>query len=133
MMLRRMVIAAVALAAACGDSATAPAVDGIYSLQRVNGAPLPGVLVASATDTTRATGGTLTIRGDHTWGAEMVLAITTREVTVPSVTTASGTFTRSGETMTLRLASDGSYVSATVRGAQLVTVIEGVPLEFDRK
>ena len=133
MRLKPIVIAAAAVAAACGDSATAPALDGIYRLQRVNGAPLPGVLEASATDTTRATGGTLTIRGDGTWGAEMVLAITSPHVTVPAVTTVGGTFTRSGETITLRLASDGSVVSATVRGVQLTTTIEGVPLEFERR
>jgi hypothetical protein len=133
MRLKPMVIAAAAVVAACADSATAPALDGIYRLHRVHGAPLPGVLVASATDTTRATGGTLTIRGDRTWGAELVLAVTSRNVTVPAVTTASGTFTRSGETITLRLASDGSVVSATVRGIQLTTVIDGVPLEFERQ
>jgi hypothetical protein len=133
MRLKPMLIAAAAVVAACGDSATAPALDGIYRLQRVNGAPLPGVLEASATDTTRATSGTLTIRGDRTWGAELVLAITSRDVTVPAVSTASGTFTRSGETIALRLASDGSVVTATVRGSQLATVIDGVPLEFERR
>jgi hypothetical protein len=133
MTLRTVAIAAVAFAAACGDSPTSPAVDGIYRLQRVNGAPLPGVLQASATDTTRATGGTLTISTDRTWRAEVVLAITSRDVTTPGVSTASGTFTQSGQTITLRMAKDGSVVNATVDGDRLLTAIDGVPLEFGRR
>lgn len=133
MTLKPFVLAAIISVAGCGESATAPTIDGTYRLQRVNGGPLPGILETSLTDTTRATGGTLTMNGDRTWRAEVVLSITSGGVTTPAVTTESGTYTRAGEAITLRAASDGSVVSGTLQGATLKTVIDGVSLEFERQ
>jgi hypothetical protein len=121
------------LLAACGDSTTAPTVDGVYFLQRVNGRTPPAILEARATDTTRATGGTITLKSDGTWSAEMILSVTAQGITIPTATSTLGTYTHAGETLDLREARDGTVHRASVRGGLITATLNGVALEYERK
>ena len=119
---------------ACGNSEpTAPDVDGQYTLQRVNGAILPGILDATATDTVRAIGGFAVIRSDGTWAGELNLMVTSGGFAFPTTDNGSGTYTRDGDTIRFREASDGSVVVATVNDGTLVMTVEGDILEFQRR
>ena len=133
--IRRIVATAlVPLFVACGDSEpTAPDINGQYTLQRVNGSILPGILDATATDTVRATGGFAVIRSDGTWAGELNLMITSGGFVFPTTDNGSGTYTRDGDTVHFREASDGSVVVATVNGGTLVMTVDGDMLEFHRR
>ena len=133
--IRRIVaIALIPLVVACGNSEpTAPDIDGQYTLQRVNGAVLPGILDATATDTVRAIGGFAVIRGDGTWAGELNLMITSGGFVFPTTDNGSGTYTRDGDTIQFREARDGSVVVATVNDGTLVMSVDGDMLEFHRR
>lgn len=122
------------LLVACGNSEpTAPDIDGQYTLQRVNGAILPAILEATATDTVRAVGGSAVIRSDGTWAGEVNLLVTSGGFVLPTTDSGSGTYTREGETVRFREARDGSIVMATLRGGTLVMTVDGDMLEFQRR
>ena len=122
------------LLVACGNSEpTAPDIDGQYTLQRVNGAVLPGILEATPTDTVRAIGGSAVIRGDGTWAGELSLMVSSGGFTFPTSDNGSGTYTRDGDNIRFLEARDGSVVMATVRNGTLVMTVDGDQLEFQRR
>ena len=130
-----LLVASVVIAvAACGTSATAPtSIAGTYLLNRINGASLPGILEATASDTIRATGGSLTLRNDGTWTSELQLAISNGTGTVPNAQADNGTYSRTADLVTLRHAADGSVFNATLLGTRLVGAVGTVTLEYQRQ
>ena len=133
----RRTLALALLAAACGDSPTAPTapapVTGIYRLARVNGvatpAPIPGGLDGNPA---RATEGTVTLDGAGRWDARVAFAIEVSGAAVPVSRTFQGSYTVSRDTVRLRDGVDGELIVAVVRGARLSAVVDGATFDFDR-
>ena len=130
----RRLLALALLAAACGDSPTAPdPIAGTYRLARVNGvatpAPIPGGLDGNPA---RATSGTVTLDDAGRWNARVGFAIEVGGAAVPVSRTFSGSYTVSRDTVRLRDGVDGELIVAVVRGARLTANVDGSTYDFDR-
>jgi hypothetical protein len=136
-MLRRSFLCAVtglAVLAACGDS-TGPGdtnIVGSYTLQTVNGNRLPWRVIVIGNDFFEITGGGGNINADGTYS----LTFNWRESVSGQEDTGSessvGTYTRTGNTITFRDASDNSTATGTISGRQLTVTSEGAVLVFVR-
>jgi hypothetical protein len=114
---------AVALVIACGGgsdpASPGDSVVGTYALRTINGATLPAVLGTEQGVTVSVTAGALTLRADRTFSA----TVTARGVGVGTdntlTSTSAGTYSVSGNAVTLVDASDtsrltGSYANGSV-------------------
>ena len=129
-MRKLFVMAALALAAACGDSTSAASVSGTYNLQTVNGSVLPYVFQASnpkieiiSEQMVLNSNGTFTITD---------VERTTPTGGSPSNATFSetGTWSLSGNTITVHFTSDNSTSVAQVSGNTLTVAESGFTLVF---
>lgn len=122
---RRMVLAtlvgALLTSAACGgDSPTAPAtISGTFTLRTFNGTPLPVVLTDGDPALTLV-GDTLVMSGNGTYRTAVVLEETSAGQTTTTVESSSGTYRRSGSSLTFTDASDGTTVTGSIVGATIV-------------
>lgn len=121
--------------AACGGDSTGPDetnVVGSYTLQTVNGNNLPWRLLVVGNDWFEITGGSGSINADGTYS----LTFSWRESESGQVSTGSessvGTYTRNGNAITFRDASDGLTAIGTISGRQISVTSEGVVFVFVR-
>lgn len=107
--------------AACGgDSPTAPeTISGTFTLRSFNDAPLP-VVLTTGTATLSLVGDTLVLNRNHTYRTAVVLDETIGGQTTTTVEEASGTYVRSGSSLTLTDTSDGSTVTGVIQGETIV-------------
>jgi len=113
--------ALLALLVACGGDSTGPSVAGNYTLRTVNGANVPAVVFQDAQEKDELTSGNINLSSSNSWTG----LLTVRVTDVPSGQTlnfsapANGTFTTSGNSITLTDAADGSQLTGTVGGGTL--------------
>ena len=105
---------------ACGKDSTGPgpeAIEGRYALETVGGRSLPVVILEDETETIQLTAGAVTLSAPRAFTMELTLKETTAEGVSTFTSQVSGTWTRSGATVSLTV--DGEVVSATVSGGTL--------------
>ena len=105
---------------ACGKDSTGPgpeAIEGRYTLQTIGGKSLPVIVVEDESETIGITAGAVTLSAPRTFTMELTLKETTAEGVSFVTDQVSGTWTRSGATVSLTV--DGEVVSATVSGGTL--------------
>ena len=129
--------AAVVAAAACGgDSGTgpAPSINGTYALKTVNSSPLPYALPDDGTGKVEIVADSYSLAADGKYTSVTQIRVTptggaTTDLTVDS----KGTFTRSGNSVTLTDADDPTNViTATVDGTNLTISVDGFVLVYQR-
>jgi hypothetical protein len=126
-----VVAALVALApAACGgDNSTGPShsVVGTYTLQTINGQPLPFLIFQGATEKYEFISDVVAVNADYTYsetGSVRYTDLTTGAVTAQPFSSA-GTWRETNGAIEFTDASDGSVVNGTVSGNTL-TILETV-------
>ena len=112
-MMRRLIpVVALAVAVACGsDSTTQPtaaSVAGTWSLQTVNGSPLPFTLTQTGTDKLELLSDVVTAQPNGTYTEVVQFRTTVGGQTTTSSNTDSGTFTINGTAVVLSSAQTGS-------------------------
>lgn len=122
--------------AACGsDSATAPAsvsVSGTYSLQTVNGAPLPAILQGSGANKVEMVSDVFTFSATGTFSERAVVRYTQNGVVSSETYDESGTYARNGTAITLRY-TDASTGSGTLDGNTMTLAGQGYSFVYLRQ
>jgi len=132
---RRTVVAtllgALLTSGACGgDSPTAPeTISGTFTLRSLDGAPLPVVLLQGDPALTLV-GDTLVMNGNSTYRTAVVLQETSGGQTTTTVEASSGTYVRSGSSLTLTDGQDGTSVAGAIQGASIVITDQGSTYVF---
>lgn len=123
----RAVLALLALLTGCGGGTEPSTVAGTYLLTQVNGQALP-----AGNSQQTFVWGALFLRGDLTFlRRDTVSVVVTGSVTQRLASESSGTWSRTGTTITLAkdLASGGGTLTATLDG-NAVIVADGVTLRY---
>lgn len=112
-MRRLSTILLILVAAGCGsDKSTAPKrLEGTYTLTSFDGEPIPMILVDDPANSQRAeiVGGSITLASGGTYSSPWAFRITDHGVVTPYTETCTGTFTRSGNHLTMSEADNGSF------------------------
>jgi hypothetical protein len=127
--------AALAVTTACGgDSSTGPSsVAGTYSLTTVNSAPLPYVFLNDASGKIEITSDVYVISDNGTYTNPTIIRSTISGEVTTDTLTSNGTYTVSGNSITLTDASDPtSKLSGTVTTSGLTITAEGFVLVYQR-
>jgi hypothetical protein len=104
---------------ACGDDSTGPAnIEGLYTLRTIGGKPLPVVIAEDSIQTIEVTSSSITLGANSAFTLAQAFRTTRGVQSVLSSGTATGTWARSGSTVTMHLSS-----GATVPGALSGTTI----------
>ena len=106
-----------AFVAGCGDDdddpvSPAAGITGTYALETVNDEDVPVVVVTNGADTGEITAGSLTLNNNLSFTSSLSIRTTIGGQATDETLTESGTFTRSGNTITLT--SGGESVTATL-------------------
>ena len=114
---------------ACGgdDSTTAPtnaSVAGTWTLQTINGSPLPFTLTSVGTTKVEAVSAVFVVNANGTWTGSSKTLTTINGQASTSTDTDGGTYTLSGSTVALR-SNDGTIETGTISGNTL-TAVESV-------
>jgi hypothetical protein len=112
---------------ACGDSASPETIDGTYTLRTINGQPLPVVLQQDATSKNEVTAGAIAIGPGTAWTISLTVRSTLGVDVSLSTSTLVGTWTRSGERVTLT-ATGGESETAVLSGGTLTLAGEAAAL-----
>jgi len=132
--MKRFVAACVVLLAiACGDSTSPSAsVAGTWTLQTVNGAPLPFVIAQVGADKIELTSDVITANSNGSF-TQMTTVKTTEsgQVTTESIPDA-GTYTQNGTAVTFTFNSDGSSGTGTLNGNTVTVASQGFSLVYTR-
>jgi hypothetical protein len=111
--MRRLAAASLALVAsvsACSSSTDASvSIVGIYSLRTINGQSLPFLLVSDAQGTIEVTNGTVDLRADGTFSDVTTFRVVEGGQETIEVDTGTGTYRRTGNTVTFSLSNGDSY------------------------
>jgi hypothetical protein len=116
--------ALLAASVACGGDSTGPEpIEGTYALQTMGGQSLPVTVLQDETGTYEITAGSVTLAAPNAFTLKLTFRQTT-SAQVNTVTSAvDGTWTRSGESVTLTT-SEGDAIDATLSGQTLRIVGE---------
>lgn len=119
-------ITAVVLATACGSStSTGPAsLAGTWNLTTVNGSSLPAVIQTFPPDTAWLTNGTVVLT-DSTWDFSATVGFSLAGVHTDTTEADSGSYTMSGNTLSMRSVGDTSVTTATVNGSTITVAAVG--------
>jgi hypothetical protein len=137
-MLRRSFLSALvgfAILAACGGDSSGPGdtnIVGSYTLQSVNGNPVPWRAIVIGNDWFEIRGGSGSINADGTYSLTFNWRESVAGQTDEGSESSVGTYTRNGSAITFRDASDGSTASGTITGRQISVTSEGVVLVYAR-
>lgn len=123
--MRRLLLPIVlAFAAACGDtSGPDTGHTGLYTLHSVDGDPVPATLFAEGEDYIRVVSGTLTLEADGTFRAVSTLDYRFEGVAATETGSSTGTWSRSGTTVTFT-GSEGDVITAEYDGSGQLTLSE---------
>lgn len=127
--------AALAVTAACGgDSPTGPSsVAGTYSLATVNSAPLPYVYLNDASGKFEIVSDVYVISENGTYTNPTIVRSTVSGTVTADTLTSNGTYTRSGNSITLTDAADPtSKLSGAVTTSGLTITAAGFILVYQR-
>lgn len=122
-------------AGACSDS-TGPSeleadISGTYTLQTVNGASPPAIIVQVGADRIEVTGGQLTLNRDKTFGSSISYRVVQGGNTSTDTQNDSGTYQQNGNMVQLSR-GNGTRDSGSVSGDTLTIVAGGVTLVFQK-
>jgi hypothetical protein len=112
---------------ACGDSTSPEKIEGTYTLQTINGRPLPVVLQQDATSKSEVTAGAITLGPGTAWTISLTARSTLGADVSSFTSTLAGTWTRSGERVTLT-ATNGESETAVLSGGTLTLAGEAAAL-----
>ena len=112
---------------ACGDSTSPETIDGTYTLRTINGQALPVVLQQDATSKNEVTAGAITVGPGTAWTISLTVRSTLGADVSVFTNTLVGTWTRSGERVTLT-ATDGESEIAVLSGGTLTLAGEAAAL-----
>src|SRR5512143_4101235 len=112
---------------ACGDSTSPETIDGTYALRTINGQTLPVVLQQDATSKNEVTAGAITVGPGTAWTISLTVRSTLGADVSLFTNTLAGTWTRSGEKVTLT-ATGGESETAVLSGRTLTLAGEAAAL-----
>jgi len=139
MLMRRLVAALLVSAAlACGgdDSITVPtnaSVAGTWTLQSVNGSPLPFVIVQSGSNKSELTADVLTVGSSGNFTQLTTIRNTLNGQVTTQSTPDAGTYTLNGTAATFRFNSDGSTGTGAINGNTLTVADVGLVMVYQRQ
>jgi hypothetical protein len=125
----------VGLTACGGSESTAPAqsINGTWSLQTVNGAPLPYVLSQSGADKIEVLSDVFTLGAASAFTRTTTVRTTTGGQATTSTIPDSGTFAVSGSTVTIHLGSDASASAGAWSGNTITIAESGLTFVYMRQ
>lgn len=110
---------------ACGDESTSPvAIEGRYTLRTIGGKPLPSVIAEDSIEKTELTSGSITLDVNSVFTLALAYRRTRGILVIESAGTSTGTWTRSGSTVTMR-SGEGGVVAGVVSGAAVTVNMPG--------
>ena len=111
---------------ACGDDSTSPGtIEGLYTLRTIGGKPLPGVIAENSSEKTELTSGSITLGANGVFTLALAYRRTVGINAIESAGTSTGTWTRSGSTVTMR-SGEGGVVPGTLSGTTITVNMPGV-------
>jgi hypothetical protein len=129
-------ILAILSAAGCGGDSTSPAaqsIAGSWTLQSVNGSPLPFIVPQTGADKLEVLSDVLVISGTGSFTQTTSTRTTTNGVPTTQSVVDAGSYTLNGSTVTLHFSSDGFIGTASWSGNTITTVTgEGLALVYKR-
>jgi len=131
-----LVLALATLAACSSSESTAPAgasIVGSWSLEAVNGAPLPYVLSDTASTRTEVTADVLTFLQSGQFTQLTELRTTTAGQSNTQTVPQAGTFTASGGQVTLQFAGDSASYAGTVSGRTFTLAFQLLTLRYGKQ
>jgi hypothetical protein len=133
-MFRKLMLATIVLAAACGESPTEPALSGIYDMVAVEGVSLPAAIPGGIDGVpATVTGGSVALGSDHTVSADLHVTLQSGSSASETVFTLSGTYSIGSDTVYMHDATTGQVVPAVISGSRLTARLEGLAFAFDRR
>jgi len=135
--MRRFLTLTLALAiVACGsDSSSAPSnasVAGTWTLQTVNGSPLPFTL-ASSPAKLELLSYVVTVTSNGTWTSAQSIRTTFNGQATTATTTDAGTYTLSGNAVAIQSSSSTTVLAGTVSGNTLTLAQPGLTFVFQKQ
>ena len=118
----------VAASLACGGDSTAPeTIEGVYVLQTLDGRPLPVVFLQDETGKYEITAGSITLKAANAFTMQIAARQTSGTQTFTSTGSIDGTWTRSGDSVTLTT-DEGESIEGVLSGRTLKLVGEAEDL-----
>ncbi len=110
---------------ACGGDSTSPGtVEGQYALRSIGGKALPAVVDEDSTEKTEVTSGSITLDANSVFTLALAFRRTRGIQSITSSGTSTGTWTRSGSTVTMRT-SNGAVVPGALSGTTITVDMRG--------
>jgi hypothetical protein len=129
-------ILAILSAAGCGGDSTSPATQSIvgsWTLQSVNGSPLPFIVQQTGTDKLELLSDVIVISGTGSFTQTTSVRTTTNGVPTTQPVADAGSYTLNGSAITLHFNSDGFTGTASWSGNTITTTTaEGLALVYKR-
>jgi hypothetical protein len=119
------------LGAACGDSTGPNSFLGVYTLETINGLPLPVTVLEDPTGRFEITGGQVTLNGNGTFSDRTDLRVTSGLEVLEFSDPVVGTYVRNGDRITFDAGIDGSY-EMTLSGRTLTQFEPGLTFVYRR-
>ena len=134
--MRRLVPLVLCFVLGCGsDSTTQPtqaSLAGTWSLQTINGSPLPFVTTQTGTSKTEIVSDIVTASATGTYTEVAQTRTTLNGQATLSTQSDAGTYTVTGNAVVIR-SNDGTSVSGTVKGDTFTVAGNGVAFEFKKQ
>ncbi|MEP6495656.1 MAG: hypothetical protein ABJF01_23435 [bacterium] len=129
-------IFAILSAAGCGGDSTSPAtqsIAGSWTLQSVNGSPLPFIVPETGTDQLEVLSDVIAISGTGSFTQTTSTRTTTNGVPTTQSVVDAGSYTLNGSAITMHFNSDGFTLTASWSGNTITTVTgDGLALVYKR-
>ena len=108
---------------ACGDSTSPESIEGVYTLQTINGGALPAVVYQDDAGKVEVVAGAITLGPGTKWSISLTARATVAGEVSSNSETLDGTWSRSGSTLTLTSA-DGDVETLELSGRTLTLQAE---------
>ena len=108
---------------ACGDSTSPESIEGVYTLQTINGGALPAVMYEDEAGKIEVVAGAITLGPGTKWSISVTARVTVEAEVSTNTETLDGTWSRSGSTLTLTSA-DGRTEMLVLSGRTLTLQAE---------
>jgi hypothetical protein len=134
--MRILPLALLIVAISCSDSTTAPtfaSVAGTWSLQTINGTPLPFTTSQSATDRTEILSDIVNATSSGTFTETTTFRFTQNGSVSTQTSVDNGTFSLNGTAVTFTFNSDGSTDTGSLNGNTMTVTQTGFALVFRKQ
>ena len=115
----------------CDDSTEPEDISGRYELRTVNGSNVPATVIQVGTTRAEILGGFLQLNADGTFSSSRTTRITQGTSTSTNTETESGTWTLTGNQLTVR-SSSGVQYTGVISGTQITAIVENISLVFSK-